>query len=182
MFDLVVGLHRLRAGGKRIDVVLFSGAKDEAQRARYAGLPSQGPHEAAQAENIRTAAQAKRYDHVLVLTGSVHARKSPVERRGPAFLPMAMQLAPANETTSFRLLNGAGTSWDCQLKPGTTFKPGSPVPNDAMDCDNHPTRGEVALNGPPFAALGMPTGYTAEGAYDGYVWLGPVTGSAPAVP
>lgn len=182
MLALLVRLHGLRADGKRVDVVLFNGAKDDVQRARFATLPAQGPHEAAQAENIRTAANAGHYDHVLVLTGSLHARKDPVTGRGPAFLPMAMQLAPAAATTSLRFYAGAGTMWNCMRKPDAILKPGQPITSDMIDCGKHAVRGVTTLSGPPFLALGAPAGVTPEGAYDGYIWLGPISGSPPAVP
>lgn len=182
MFAMLVRLHRLRASGKNIDAVLFNGTKDDAQRARYASLPSQGPHEAAQAENIRVAAAAKPYDHILVLTGSLHARKSPVNHHGPPFLPMAMRLAPAEATTSLRMYSGAGTQWNCQLKPGLTLKLGAFAPMDAITCGKRPVQGMPLLEGPLRVALGMAAGVTGEGSYDGYVWLGPATASVPAVP
>ncbi|HEX8062893.1 MAG TPA: hypothetical protein VF535_06725, partial [Allosphingosinicella sp.] len=95
MFELLLRLHRLKERGRRIDVVAFNGARDAEQRERFKDLPGQGPHEAAQAENVRRAAEAKRYDHVLVLVGNLHARKQPVTRGGMSFEPMAMRLAPA---------------------------------------------------------------------------------------
>ena len=182
MSALIIALHRLRASGRTIDVVLFNGTSDDAQRARFAALPGQGPHEAAQAENIRLAAAAKPYDHVLVLTGSLHARKDLIEAGTLAYPPMTVQLAPTAETTSLRMVSGAGTMWNCLLKPGFTFVPGQPISNAAIDCGAHATKAFADLKGPAFIRLGSPPGVGPGELYDGFVWVGPVTGSPPAVP
>ncbi|HEX8241672.1 MAG TPA: hypothetical protein VF574_18190 [Allosphingosinicella sp.] len=182
MFELIVRLHRLKGQGRRIDVVAFSGARDDEQRERFKDLPGQGPHEAAQAENIRRAAEAKRYDHVLVLVGNLHARKQPLTRGEVSFEPMAMRLAPAASVTSLDMAGGAGTMWNCLLKPGVQLQPGQPLPPDAMDCGSHPTRGRSDLHRPPFVGLGALPGSQNDSAYDGFYWLGPVSGSPPAVP
>lgn len=181
MFALLVRLHGPRRSSP-VDVVLFNGSKDDAQRARYALLPNQGPHEAAQAENIRTAADHRPYDHVLVLTGSLHARKDPMTQYGTSFPPMAMQLAPAEHTTSPRFYGGEGTAWNCLLKPGARLPTDGSIPSDAIECGAHAAKASAPLRGPPLVALGTPGGATPEGRFDGYVWLGPITGSAPAVP
>lgn len=137
MFELLVGLHQLKDRGRRIDIVAFNGARDDEQRERFKHLPDQGPHEAAQAENIRRAAEAGRYDHVLVLVGNLHARKQPVTRRGVSFEPMAMRLAPAAAITSLNMAGAGGTKWNCVLKPGARLQPGQPLPPDLLDCGSH---------------------------------------------
>jgi hypothetical protein len=182
MFAMLVRLHALSSKGARIDVVAFNGTRDAEQRERFKGLPGQGPHEAAQAENIRTAAEAKRYDHVLVLVGGLHARKEPVERGGFTFEPMAMRLGPPASITSLNMAFGKGTMWNCLLKPIVVLKPGQPIGGDAMDCGSHPTSASAKLDRAPFVGLGRLEGSDAEGNYDGYYWVGPVTGSPPAVP
>lgn len=182
MFGMLVRLHQLKSKGRRIDIVAFNGARDDAQRARFRDLPGQGPHEAAQAENIRRAAEAKRYDHVLVLVGNLHARKQPVEGRGAAFEPMAMRLAPPAAITSLNMVHAGGTTWNCQLRPGTVLEPGKPPPPGAIDCASHPARSSVDLRRAPFIGVGAPPYGDAKGAYDGYFWLGTVSGSQPAVP
>lgn len=182
MFELVTRLHALKSDGGRVDVVAFNSTRDEDQRARFKDLPGQGPHEAAQAENIRLAANAKAYDHVLVLVGNLHARKRPVVRGSVSFEPMAMRLAPSGAITSLVMTHGAGTMWNCRLNPGAVLEPGKPLPSNAVDCANHSTQGRAKLNEPSFVALGPPPGSDTDPAYDGFFWVGPVTGSPPAVP
>lgn len=114
MFALLVRLHRLAQSGLPIDIVAFSGAKDAEQSKRFSDLPGQGPHEAAQAENIRIAATARPYDRVLVLVGNVHARKRPVAHSGVTFDPMAMRLGPASTIVALNMATAGGTTWDCQ--------------------------------------------------------------------
>lgn len=182
MFELLTRLHALKSDGARIDVVGFNGARDEVQRERFKDLPGQGPHEAAQAENIRLAAEAKAYDRVLVLVGNLHARKRPVVRGNVSFEPMAMRLAPSGEITSLVMKHGPGTTWSCRLKPGVVLQAGKPLPANSLDCGNHSTRGIPDLGKPPFVGLGSLPGADPDPAYDGFFWIGPVTGSPPAIP
>jgi hypothetical protein len=182
MFAMLVRLHALKSRGERIDVVAFSGIRDQAQGARFKDLPGQGPHEAAQAENIRVAAEGRPYDHVLVLVGNLHARKRPVEGRGVVYEPMAMRLAPAAAITSLNMTYAAGTMWNCLMKPGSAFEPGKPPPPGAIDCASHATHGVVDLHRSPFIGLGALPGLDVDDAYDGFFWLGEVSGSPPAIP
>jgi hypothetical protein len=181
MLALLVRLHNLKAKGRRIDVVAFSGDRDEAQRLRFAKLPGQGPHEAAQAENIRRAAEAKPYDHVLVLVGNAHARKQMIERGGVTYEPMAMALGPPGAVTSLNMASAPGTMWNCLLKPGTTLEAGKAPPAGAIDCGSHPAGGVPDLHRPAFIGLGG-IGGSRDDAYDGFFWVGPATASPPAVP
>ncbi len=182
MRDMLVRLHALHLAGKPIAVVAFNGARDDAQRAKFAAQPGQGPHEAAQAENIRNAAAAGRYDRVLVLVGNVHARKQPVERGARSFRPMAMQLAPADKVISLDIGTAGGTSWSCQLRAGVKPGPGKPITREMIDCSAHPLRGDAAIDRPPFVTRKPLPGKPRDPAYDGSYWLGPVTASPPAVP
>jgi hypothetical protein len=181
MFALLVRLHQLKAKGRRIDVVAFNGVHDESQRARFKDLPGQGPHEAAQSENIRAAGEAKRYDHVLVLVGNLHARKQPITRNGVRYEPMAMRLAPGAAVTSLNMAGAAGTMWNCLLKPGVVLEPRKPLPDGALDCASHPAGGHPDLRRPPFVALGALPGSDPDPDYDGFFWVGRVSGSPPAV-
>jgi len=52
MLQLVLAAHAFKERGASIDIVAFNGARDDAQRARFAELPGQGAHKAAQAQNI----------------------------------------------------------------------------------------------------------------------------------
>lgn len=182
MFDLLVRLHFLKTRGRRIDVAAFNGSRDDAQRARFKDLPGQGPHEAAQAENIRTAAAVRRYDHVLVLVGNLHARKQPVTRGGTAYEPMAMKLAGPGAVTSLNMAGAPGTMWNCLLRPGVELDPRKPPPPGAIDCASHPAGGHPDLHRTPFVGLGALLGGEPDPAYDGFFWVGPVTASPPAVP
>ncbi len=182
MRDMLVRLHALKSAGRPIALVAFNGARDAAQRAKFADQPGQGPHEAAQAENIRNAATAGRYDRVLVLVGNLHARKEPVERAAMAFRPMAMQLAPAGEVLSLNMATAGGSTWSCQLRAGAKVEPGKPISDDAIECAGHPVSSNGAIERPPFVTLQPLPGAQRDPAYDGSFWLDPVSASPPAVP
>ncbi|MEP9401570.1 hypothetical protein [Sphingomonas sp. VNH70] len=182
MRDMLVRLHALKSAGRPIEIVAFNGARDAVQRAKFADQPGQGPHEAAQAENIRTTATAGRYDRVLVLVGNLHARKEPVERGGITFRPMAMQLAPAEQVLSLNMASAGGSTWSCQMRGDAKFEPGKPIASDAIECSGHPVRPDATIDRPPFVTLQPLPGRVRDPAYDGSFWLGPVTASPPAVP
>jgi hypothetical protein len=182
MFALLVKAHELKERGLPISVVAFNGIKSADQASRFADLAGQGPHEAAQAENIAEAASSGDYDRVLVLVGSFHARKDEVERSGLRFEPMARRLARSGTTISLEMRYGPGTSWNCILKPGAALVPGQPLPPDAMDCANHPTGGNANFEAAPFIDLGQPAGLPVQGEYDGFFWIGPISGSPPLRP
>ena len=183
MMGLLVYLHALKQQGRSVDIVAFSGAKDVEQDRRFSDQSGQGPHEAAQAENIRTAAAARSYDHVLVLVGNLHARKRPVERGGSLFRPMAMQLASPDAITTLGMKTSGGTHWGCGLKPGVTPAVGKPFPADAVQCVSNIMRGDAQLKRAPFISLKATPDIDADDNYDGFFWLGPVSASPPfAVP
>ncbi len=174
MFDMMVALHGFKQSGADIDIVAFNGARDNDQKARFAHLPSQNPHEAAQAENIRTAAQKRRYDHVVVLAGSAHAQKSPFKIGGDPFDPMAMKLAPPDEVVSLRMEFGSGTAWTCRLKAGVELQGRRATHEDIM-CGAHPVNGLKSL--PPRMELSS----SSDEGFDGYYSVGPVSASPPAL-
>lgn len=182
MMGLLVYLHSLKQQGKSIDIVAFNGAKDDAQGRKFRNQPGQGPHEAAQAENIRIAAQAKPYDHVLVLVGNLHARKLPVENGHSSFKPMVMQLARPEAITALDMKTSGGTHWDCTLKPGVTPEPGKPFPADAIQCISGPLKGDSELKRAPFISLVAVPTIDKDKSFDGFFWLGSVSASPPAVP
>ncbi|WP_143051841.1 hypothetical protein [Sphingomonas palmae] len=182
MFRLLTRLHALKSHGKKISIVAFNGAKDAAQRERFKSLPGQGGHEAAQAENIRNAAAASRYDYVLVLTGNLHARKNEFGNGARAFKPMALALAPADQIVSLDMKSASGTAWNCQLKAGVKFDDGKPLPSDATECGIHPYTSKVDLRRPPFMSLYPVEGIDRDDAYDGIYWIGAGHGSKPALP
>lgn len=177
MLAMLVRLHDLKAQGHAIAVVAFNGARDEAQYEKFKDLPGQGGHEAAQAENIRNAAEAGRFDRVLVLVGNTHARKLPVDWHVPVYEPMAMRLAAPAQTLSFDIAYASGLAWNCQMKGVYT---GGPIAADAMDCSPHSVNGG-AIVGVKRLLLNknLPTAATVNPAYDGVFFVGPVTASRP---
>ncbi len=181
MFELLIRLHALRSEGLSIHVVAFNGFRDDEQRHRFRDLPSQGPREAAQAENIRRAARSGHYDHVLVLVGNLHARKMPVEQGVVRFKPMAMQLGSPVDVTTLNMEVSGGSMWNCLLKPNVTLDRDRPMPPGVMDCGNHEMhRSPVDLSRDAFIRLGTFPGELADQSYDGFFWLGRVNGSPPA--
>ncbi len=181
MFNMLVRLHAMKEQGYAIGIVTFNGARDEAQRARFSALPGQGPHEAAQAENIRDAAAARPYDRILVLVGNFHARMRPVDWGGLVFKPMVMQLAEPENIVALEMQTAGGTAWDCGLKPGVVVQPGEPITDDAIECGSHPHAGQADLDRPPFVSLTPFPNASKDEDYDGFFWLGKVSASPPAV-
>lgn len=181
MLILLERLHQLARSGLSIDIVAFNGAKGEAQGRRFAHLPGQGPHEAAQAENIRVAAAARPYDHVLVLVGSLHAKMRVVQHSGATFETMAMRLGPPPAVVSLHMETAGGTAWNCQLTPGMIPEPGKRITSEDLECAAHPISGHANLRRKPFIALGALPGADPNPDYDGVFWLGTVSGSPPAV-
>lgn len=98
MLDMLVRLHALKASGRSIDMVAFNGPRDDAQAAKFRDLPGQGGHEAAQAENIRLAAGARAYDHVLVLVATSTPANAP--RTAAAWRSSLWRCASARRTGS----------------------------------------------------------------------------------
>lgn len=175
MHALLIRLHAIRRAGAAIDVVAFSGAKDDAQDARFRHLPGQGSGEAIKAENIARAAGTKPYDHIVVLVGNLHAMKQPFGQGAGAFEPMAMRL-PSGRVTSLVLMNGPGAMWNCVEKAGAP---------DEVDCGAHPETGMGGFERlyAPAVVLGVPPSIpAAQFPFDGYIWIGPVTASPPAMP
>jgi hypothetical protein len=181
MFAVLVRLHRLKDAGRPIDVAAFNGPRDESQRKRFAHLAGQGPHEAAQAENIHNAASSGSYDRVLVLVGGFHAETVPYGEGAKSFDPMAARLARTGRVVSLKMRFAAGSAWNCIAKPGRRFEPGQAIPKDAIECGNHPAKSEVDLERAPFMQLGAFPGEAPIAGFDGFFWLGSVHGSAPQV-
>lgn len=165
MFQMAQRLHRLRLKGLEVDIVAFNGAKDDAQRARFADLPSQGPHEAAQAENIAQAASAVDYDRVLILVGNIHAMNQPYNFGGGSFDPMAMRLAEYGSVLSLNMKHGGGEHWSCQ-----------------RDCGVHSARANASIDGQPFLSLDAKSDDWSDERFDGFYWIGPISASPPKAP
>lgn len=181
MLALLTRLHALHAAGRTIDIVAFNGTRDDEQAARLSALPGAEPHEAAQAENIRTAAGNRRYDRVLVLVGNAHARKRLITGRGVPYRPMAMQLAAPASITSVFIGTGGGMSWGCQMSGPP---PAGPIfRSDMIKCGAYRTGAEVDLIGAPriVGTRGQNGPANPDGAYDAMLFIGPITASPPAV-
>lgn len=182
MLALLTRLHALHGAGRAIDIVAFNGARDDEQAARLSALPGAEPHEAAQAENIRTAAANGRYDRVLVLIGNAHARKRMILGRGVPYRPMAMQLAEPASITSMLVGNGGGTSWGCQMSGPPPA--GAILRSDMIKCGPYPTAPTIAwIDAPRIVdTRGQAGPANPDGAYDAMLFIGPITASPPAVP
>ena len=177
MFALVRRLHQLKLAGRSIDIVAYSGIKDDDQRRRFAALPGQGPHDAAQAENIERAA-ARGDDLVLVLTGNVHARKQPVTFGGVTFEPMALRLARTGTLVSLDMRTAGGTAWTCDAAPSSAVQPS---PADAISCGAHDLGPSAMTDPTPFIDLRDAADAAGAPRYDGVFYLGKVRASPPAV-
>jgi hypothetical protein len=180
MFAMLVRLHALRQRGFPIHVVAFNSFRDQAQTKRFANLPGQGPHEAAQADNIQAAAKAGRYDVVIALVGNFHANIAPVTWSNATFDPMARRLALHGKVISLDMRYGDGTSWNCQLKAGVKPVLGVPTNLADIECAVHPVIGYP--DAVPARSIRLDAS-TKSGSrkYDGYYRVGPIEGSPPAV-
>lgn len=179
MFEMVVQAHGLSQRGYPVDIVAFNGARDLAQREKWSHLPGQGPHEAAQAENIFSAGSAKTYDRVLILVGNYHAMKQPIKFGANEFEPMALRLSKSAKTISLNMRHANGTAWNCLLKTDADIKLGQAVPEEAIDCDNHPAPGYPDLQQSPFIQISSSLGGDLTQYYDGFFWVGSISGSLP---
>lgn len=182
MLALVTGAHDLKDKGAAIDIVAFNGARDDAQRERFAHLPAQGPHEAAQAENIAAAAARKNYDRVIVLVGNLHAEIASVNIGGADFDPMAVRLRGYGTVLSLGMRHAGGQSWSCQLRPSTKLAPGQEVTNDMITCAASRAGAEGRSEQPPHIQVGRFADPQFRRRFDGTFWLGPITASPPAFP
>lgn len=182
MLALVMDAHALKDEGASIDIVAFNGARDDTQRARFADLPAQGPHEAAQAENIAEAAAAKDYDRVIVLVGNLHAEIAPLSIGGPDFDPMAMRLRAYGAVLSLGMRHAGGENWSCQLAPGTKLAPEQEITDDMIRCAASRAGVEGSSDRQPHITVGSLADPQLERRFDGTFWLGPITASPPAFP
>lgn len=182
MFKMVRDLHRLSRAGYAIDVTAFNGAGSEDQREKFAYLPGQGPHEAAQAENVATAAEKRSYDRVLVLVGNLHAEKQSIDLGRGAFDPMAKRLGAYGSIVSLNVRYDAGTNWSCQLRGDFDPKTDGSPTDDDIECGPHPAGATGSFDRNAFIEVGDQTADTAEASFDGFFWLGPITASPPKAP
>ena len=180
MIDMLSRLHALKAGGADIDIVAFNGARDETQQAKFAELPGQEPHEAAQAENIRIAAEARDYRHIVILVGSRHAAKDEYTRAEIPWKPMAMKLGASSTVVSLRMQHSGGEMWNCRVHPDADMTPDGVLMLEDVTCGRfyEPARSRQ-VSGPAMQLWDensdSPTGY------DGFYFVGTVSASEPAV-
>lgn len=182
MLALVAGAHALKDKGAAIDIVAFNGTRDDAQRARFADLPAQGPHEAAQAENIAEAAARTDYDRVIVLIGNLHAEIAPLSIGGPAFDPMAVRLRAYGTVLSLGMQHAGGESWSCVLLPETKLAPGQDVTDDMITCSASRAGAEGSSDRAPHITVENLADPQLARRFDGTFWVGPITASPPAFP
>jgi hypothetical protein len=182
MLEMLSKLHTLKESGAKLSLVAFNGFSDDTQRLRLDTPGSQAGHEAGQAENIKNAAQRDKFDYTLVLVGKLHARKKDVVDVGPEFQPMATHLQKAGKLVSLAMLSADGTAWNCTLKEDIELGPDQKISTDMLDCGNHSLSGKAGLHAKQTMIVGWPAGEANAGGYDGYYWLGAVSGSPPARP
>ncbi len=182
MFDMLTMLQKEKHAGSPLSIVAFNSFKDDAQKLRLETPGSQNGHEMAQAENISDAAKSAKYDHVLVLVGNIHAQTAELLLPNFSLQPMVMHLQKSGKVVSLNMVYSGGSAWNCLLKEGLEREPGKPITKDMIDCSAKPIRGPSISMGAPYLGLGQFGETTAAENYDGYFWLGTVTGSPPAVP
>ena len=180
MVEMLDHLHALSRSGESIDIVAFNGARDAAQVRRWRELAGQGPHEAAQAENIAEAADQRRYDRVLVLAGSFHAQITPAHWPNATFDPMAVRLARTGSLVSLKQNFSAGTLWNCIVKAGVTIPSSGEVTDDQRDCGLHGHLPEHAPTGFVRVSLAARGASREPLQFDGEYWFPVVHGSPPA--
>lgn len=180
MLEMLDRLHALKEAGRKIDIVAFNGARDAEQREAYAHLPAQEPHEAAQASNIRAAAERGAYHQTVVLVGNLHARQAPVAIGPEPWRPMGMFLAAPQDIVSLQMAWDGGASWSCQMAADADLEPGKPITQDMVECRAFPTG--PAPRGAPGEGMGLYGEPYEDGAHDGYYHLGTITASPPAFP
>lgn len=146
MLQLVESLWSLRRDGFRVRVVAFDDWQVDARDKAMAGI-------------LDAAVEARRDARLVVLTGNVHARKTPGFGANPEFRSMAAYLKVPTRSLAFRARRG--TYWACRPDCGVV---------DA-------TPNELASELPRFDL----TAAEPSAHYDGIIELGVVSASLPAV-
>jgi hypothetical protein len=158
MLDLLLRVHQLKRAGHNVELYAFLPTPEQEEaNASSEGLAWRYETEA---ENIRRLKQS--YDRVIVMVGNAHADKEP---RYPAFLPTASFLS--EDSISINELNNGGAIWAC-LSGG--------------ECGKHQIRASSLYE--KFASeSGDQIRLTDEMKpyYDGYLLLGVVNASPPAI-
>ena len=151
MVDLLMALRRLKAEGASVAVRAI-----QPEANLRPGL-SQAWYELQMASEIASALAAYPDGRVLLLTGNIHARKTPIPRLPQIGLPAVAHL-PAADVLSLRIASQGGAAWNCQPQ-----------------CGPHPGR---AVEAPELRGLRLDP--DADGAFDGVLFLGPTSASPPA--
>jgi hypothetical protein len=181
MLAMLTRLHAMKVDGARMSIVAFNGFRDDMQRQRLNTPLSQAGHEAAQAENIIAAAKQSRYDYVLILVGGFHSIRREMELKGEKIRPMAMHLAESGKLVSLSMAYSGGTGWHCILKSDVQLLPGQQVTTEMLDCGIHPMEAEGDSGVIQSLRKIKHIGLDDSSSYDGYYWLGQVSGSPPAL-
>lgn len=177
MLSALKRLHMLKSRGHNIDITAFNGTKNDEQREKFKHLKGSGPHEAAQAENIRNAAQKDHYDHVVILVGNLHAEKNSADFGLGEYSLMAMKLAETEKVISLQQLYLDGSSWSCFSHNIETKKV---TPKDII-CKEYSSRANVQnISGNPRMALSSEGDAEYHPSYDGYYFVGNINASKPA--
>ncbi len=173
-------LHTLKSHGHNIDITAFNGAKNDEQREKFKHLKGQGPHEAAQAENIRNAAQKDHYDHVVILVGSLHAQKTSENWGSGNFSPMAMKLSETERVISLYLHHSGGTNWGCFLKNFNHDENHDDIKIEDIICKESDTKTNAQnIGGTPRMALWSKDDEAYNPSFDGYYFVGNISASKP---
>ena len=118
MLDLLWHIRQLVAAGRQIDVLAFDDVvltfegEEEEREPTYT-------RDEMMARNVAKAWSAAAYGHTLVLTGKLHARRSPVTRR------TMVDWLPAADVFTVDVRFRRGAAWNCR---------------GAADCGIHPLR------------------------------------------
>ena len=149
MLDMMQSLRRLRADGR--DIVVRAIQPDSPRPPDF----PQSYYELEMGYLLSRAAVDRPTSKVLVLVGSLHARKTRVPAMPHLGLPAAAHL-PAEQTVSLYVVAQGGEAWNC------------------APCGVNP----IAVGYDP-EARGAVMGVDGDGAYDGILALGPSTASPP---
>lgn len=174
MLDMVVKLIRLRQAGRDLEIKPMdqligwpetdSSEELSAWLAEQPFTKTQQMRDAGMAEKIRM--ESEGFDRTIVLAGSVHARKAELQAL-PGIDLMAM-LVP--DSISLLVLHDGGTAWNW-TENGPAIDERSPSNRE------HRTTNSMALT-----SQKLPAYPGDEPNFDGYVSVGPITASSPALP
>jgi hypothetical protein len=174
MLDMVERLIALRQGGRDLTILPMQQMigwpetdSPEELAAWYAQQPptkTQQMVDSGMAEKIRT--ESEGYDRTIVLVGGVHARQAELEYL-PGVQLMAM-LVP--DAISLNIIHDGGTAWDQRSDSIGVHK------------QSRSNRDGIPANAMALSIERLPAYPGDLPAYDGFVSVGPITASEPALP